>query len=866
MCAARHGHTPLVEYLLSLGVDARAKNLIGQTALDLAQQHKHTVIVESLKLFEFLDAAESATVELVSSMLHTQTKKHATLSKFLEELKREPVPFFDEDEIAYFSRSCESLAPWTINTADPLTQRTALSRAAQKGRESVAGFLISQGASMDLGDVDGNTPLHHAAQNGHLFVCQLIVMQHGGNPQPRNKAGQSPADLAEGQHKPVFDFLTEPLQFLAAAEKGEIATLTELMNRPSCETWTINFLSHPQRETALMLASRSGHVAVVCKLVDQGADASLTSKDGQSALDLSVAGNHPRVAVALLLALSQPIDADAPVHAVLDGHFSCAQHRHDLLGYLRSSFFTLLLRIERSDPSLVAIDVRGRMEGMPDSPDDAIAQLCAALRENNNAQLQTITLAGLHCGSEGEKVLAEWLSSDKPPRVGALNLSGNQLSCEHLFTALPSSLNSLVLANNPIANLPESLVSLQSLKTLDLRGTQIKYVPLELRTLPLESLSLPESCAAGNGGNIPRESMGSDGAIAYLRTFATFLVSCRTETAVVVDLQNLQNAPSDPDDLCDVLRLELAKNTGLSSLKLAKCELKASAQLDALLACLGGCTDLDLSENPLGACPDFSPLKNVQTLNLRNCGLRSLSETLFRLPALKRLDLSSNQAPTLVWTSPPGSGLQKMLLANCGLECFPEFVLQLPSLEDLDLHGNPLSGNRFDLNAVAAPVAPLKVLNLASCGLKKLPSVVFRLVTLADLDLSENPLKVVPLTLATRLPVLRVLKTVGCTALEPYPPGVLAGKTPQDALAVLRTSESKPRAMLLFLGFGGVGKSALADALFPVVSSVENVGAEGVAVAAQAQIINGATLSLRMGSGGHQPVIGDAFLQSRPTR
>lgn len=55
-------------------------------------------------------------------------------------------------------------------------------------------ILISAGASMDLADRDGNSPLLRAAENGHVAVVKLLV--DNGSADFRNKAGYTPIMLS----------------------------------------------------------------------------------------------------------------------------------------------------------------------------------------------------------------------------------------------------------------------------------------------------------------------------------------------------------------------------------------------------------------------------------------------------------------------------------------------------------------------------------------------------------------------------------------------------------------------------------------------------------------------------------------------
>jgi ankyrin repeat protein len=52
---------------------------------------------------------------------------------------------------------------------------TPLHLAAQNGHLNVVKFLVEQQAEMNMKNTNGSTPLHLAAQNGHLNVVKFLV-------------------------------------------------------------------------------------------------------------------------------------------------------------------------------------------------------------------------------------------------------------------------------------------------------------------------------------------------------------------------------------------------------------------------------------------------------------------------------------------------------------------------------------------------------------------------------------------------------------------------------------------------------------------------------------------------------------------
>ena len=53
--------------------------------------------------------------------------------------------------------------------------RTALHSAAQKGHFGVTKYLLTQGVSVNMGDINSYTPLHIAAMNDDLDIVKVLL-------------------------------------------------------------------------------------------------------------------------------------------------------------------------------------------------------------------------------------------------------------------------------------------------------------------------------------------------------------------------------------------------------------------------------------------------------------------------------------------------------------------------------------------------------------------------------------------------------------------------------------------------------------------------------------------------------------------
>ena len=51
---------------------------------------------------------------------------------------------------------------------------------------------------MNVRGLDGDTPLHDAAVNGHEEIT-IVLIQSGGNPESENDKKETPVEVAEGK-------------------------------------------------------------------------------------------------------------------------------------------------------------------------------------------------------------------------------------------------------------------------------------------------------------------------------------------------------------------------------------------------------------------------------------------------------------------------------------------------------------------------------------------------------------------------------------------------------------------------------------------------------------------------------------------
>ncbi|XP_069687940.1 uncharacterized protein [Periplaneta americana] len=180
MWAAERGQLGIVEYLIKRGSNVNACDEYGYTALLLAARNakldvvklltQHTDVMacdnEGDSILHF--AARSGSVELVTYLLNIG-----------------------------LDSNCRNRS-----------QQTPLWQAALYGRNQVTHLLCQKGADLYIQDTfDGYTPLHVAAEKGHLRVVQCLIC-HGASASALDKRGHTPLDVAvEYNNAEITEFL-----------------------------------------------------------------------------------------------------------------------------------------------------------------------------------------------------------------------------------------------------------------------------------------------------------------------------------------------------------------------------------------------------------------------------------------------------------------------------------------------------------------------------------------------------------------------------------------------------------------------------------------------------------------------------------
>lgn len=200
--------------------------------------------------------------------------------------------------------------------------KTALMKAADKGRTDAVQLLLKHGAQVNQRDAEGRTPLMYAADEGHTEVVRLLLAA-GADPQARDKEGETALTMAEEErHADTADVLRRASAASSApvvALSGKAAQRAVLRSAYSGESQLEQLLAdgtsvdsaNKDGETPLMVAAKKGQQEAVARLLRHGADINKTDKEGKTALMYAADEGRTEVVDTLLKAGADVYAQDA---------------------------------------------------------------------------------------------------------------------------------------------------------------------------------------------------------------------------------------------------------------------------------------------------------------------------------------------------------------------------------------------------------------------------------------------------------------------------------------------------------------------------------------------------------------------------
>ena len=310
-----------------------------------------------------------------------------------------------------------------------------------------------------------------------------------------------------------------------------------------------------------------------------------------------------------------------------------------------------------------------------------------------------------------------------------LSLSSLKITEQQLALLIPFLINLryLLLDNNQLTSLPDSIGQLTKLYILWLGNNQLTSLPnsigqlTKLRRLSLENnqlTSLPKSF--GGLTNLRDLDIGNN----QLTSLPDSIGQLTNLNYLSLKNNQLTSLPNSIGQLTKLRRLSLENN-----------------QLTSLPKSFGGLTnlrDLDIGNNQLTSLPDsIGQLTNLNYLSLKNNQLTSLPDSIGELTKLNTLFLRDNQLTRL----PDSIGqlqakLNALWLENNQLTRLPKSFGKLTNLRDLFLRDNQLTR----LPESIGKLTNLYRLEIQNNQLTRLPKSLGQLTNLRYFHLQNNPL------------------------------------------------------------------------------------------------------------------------------
>ncbi|TAN05926.1 MAG: hypothetical protein EPN38_09835 [Rhodanobacteraceae bacterium] len=187
-----------------------------------------------------------------------------------------------------------------------LTPLLATTRACHAGRPEMVTSLIANGADPARADVDGNTPLHHAALCAEPAVAAILIDAQAPL-EARNRNQATPlAVAAAAANWAVLRFLVERGAYADAALPAAAGiaeddpTGVRVLLKHKAHVNAVDALG----ASALLHAAREGHVEIARALLEANADAALADRYGTT--PLMEAARAGATGIVALLAPRQP--------------------------------------------------------------------------------------------------------------------------------------------------------------------------------------------------------------------------------------------------------------------------------------------------------------------------------------------------------------------------------------------------------------------------------------------------------------------------------------------------------------------------------------------------------------------------------
>ena len=258
-----------------------------------------------------------------------------------------------------------------VNQRDGVWKRTPLMWAAVKGHTVCVGYLLQNGARLNLEDRERRTALHLAADGGYLEVIKRLV-EVGHDVNQRDEEERTPLILAAMKgHTVCVEYLIQNCAQLDLKDKDGLTALhraavrghLEVMKRLVGAGQDVNQRDRGTERTPLMCAAVWGHTDCVEYLIQKGAQLDLEEKNNQTALHYAAMGGRLEVMKRLVDA-GQDVNQRDELGERTPLMLAAWQGRTDCVEYLIQKGAQLDLEEKNNQTALHYAAMGGRLEVM----------------------------------------------------------------------------------------------------------------------------------------------------------------------------------------------------------------------------------------------------------------------------------------------------------------------------------------------------------------------------------------------------------------------------------------------------------------------------------------------------------------------
>lgn len=308
--AAENGNVEEVQRAIDLGVnvnemvdlaDSKSESFRG-TALIGASMNGHVEVVKLL-------IGQQAEVNLPDSqgrtaLFHAVTQGHAEVAATLLDSGADPNVNPPGPTLLYNAAKLgkelivQRLLRHGANVIS--TDYPPLIVAAEAGHSKIVELLLDYRADVNATDGDGNTALHLAASQGHVYAVKRLLAKQA-NPALTNRYRETPLEMAlSNEQKTVAEDLLNagtPVDIFSAIALGDPARVRKELERDA------TLITQTKRElTPLHLAAREGNLDIVRVLIEREAPVNARTRPdgGETPLYLATRAGHAEVVQQLL--------------------------------------------------------------------------------------------------------------------------------------------------------------------------------------------------------------------------------------------------------------------------------------------------------------------------------------------------------------------------------------------------------------------------------------------------------------------------------------------------------------------------------------------------------------------------------------